>query len=333
MTNMDLYRQLAASVGAAESPTIAKIFQMLAREDEARLLLAASPPATLSQLAEKTGLPSERLQEMISHLFQKGLIFSVEKEGAVRYYRVRHVPQLHDATAVAPDAPEELLALWKHYTDTEWPEYARKIEAFVPQAPIRVIPVNVVMETASRILAFDDVKEVVQGARTLAVTRCTCRVIAKRCQKPVEVCIQVNRAADYAVKRGTGRAISKDEALEILKRCEDEGLVHVVDNRREVDHVICNCCKCCCMNWPPLKAGVKRFVVPSRFMAQVNPQECVGCGGCLERCYFDAIALDEDSQKASVDGSKCMGCGLCVVNCPAGAIALVEVRSEEFVPH
>lgn len=331
MSQLDPYRELAEAIGAGGSEIIAKIFQLLATEDEAKVLLAASPPATVEQLAQKTGFAEEKLLELIRSLFQKGLLFYSEKAGVRRYYRVRHVPQLHDATAVAEDAPRELLDLWRLYTDTEWPNYAKKVEAFLPQAPIRVIPVNVSFQGGSRILAFDDVRSVVDGARNLAVTRCTCRAIARRCDKPLEVCIQVNRAADYAVERGTGRPISKDEALEILRRCEEEGLVHVVDNRKEVDHVICNCCKCCCMNWPPLKAGVKRFILPSRFVARVDQSLCSGCGTCTQRCFFDAIELT-DGEVAKVDPDKCMGCGVCMVKCPTEAISLEEVRSEDFIP-
>lgn len=331
MEKTDYYRALAEAVGAGESRTIARIFELLADPEEAKLLLAANPPASLERLAERSGFSQKRVMEMVDPLFQKGLLFFRDKNGVRMYYRVRHVPQLHDATAVAPEASQELLDLWRDYTDHEWTGYAKKIEAVVPQAPIRVIPVNVTMETASRILAMDDVKKVVEGARSLAVTKCTCRVIARRCEHSLEVCIQVNRAADYALKRGTGRSITKAEALEILCKCEEEGLVHVVDNRRDVDHVICNCCQCCCMNWPPVRAGVKRFVVPSRFAAKVEAALCIGCGTCVERCYFEAISIGQ-GDAASVDPDKCMGCGLCVVTCPTGALSLEEARPEDFVP-
>lgn len=294
--------------------------------------MAAFPPASLEQLSERTGMELEKVREMAQALFKKGLLFFSEKKGIRKYYKVRHVPKLHDATPVASDASRELLDLWRDYTDHEWTEYARKIEAFLPQAPIRVIPVNVTMEASSRILAFEDVKKLVEEAKSLAVTRCTCRVIAGRCEKPLEACIQVNRAADYALTRGTGRAVSKQEVLEILRECEEAGLVHVVDNRRELDHVICNCCSCCCMNWPPVKAGVKRFMVPSRFAAKVNPKLCSACETCLEKCYFDAVTMEGEGGSALVDQEKCMGCGLCVAGCPSRAIILKEIRPEEFVP-
>ena len=51
--------------------------------------------------------------------------------------------------------------------------------------------------------------------KTLAVTKCTCRLTAHKCDRPLEACLQVNRAAQYSIDRGTGREVSKEEALKI----------------------------------------------------------------------------------------------------------------------
>jgi Fe-S-cluster-containing hydrogenase component 2/DNA-binding transcriptional ArsR family regulator len=327
-----LYQQLAACIGAADSSIIPKVFQLLADDEEARLLMAASPPATVEQLAERTGFSAERIGELVGPLFQKGLLFVNRKGETTRYYRVRHVPQLHDATAVWEGASRELLDLWKDYQKKEWLDYARKIEAFVPHPPVRVIPVDVSLEPQSHILAFEDVKSIVESARNLAVTKCSCRVIDGACGKPLDVCIQVNRAADYAIERGTGRPLGKEEAIQLLRKCEEEGLVHVADNRQEVDHVICNCCSDCCLNWPSVRAGSRGFVVPSRFGAEVDASLCTACELCLERCYFDAIRMEGEGETAQVDPEKCMGCGLCAVTCPGEAIRLRELRAVDSVP-
>jgi MinD superfamily P-loop ATPase len=104
----------------------------------------------------------------------------------------------------------------------------------------------------------------------------------------------------------------------------------VGDNRRSVGHVICNCCSDCCLNWPSVRTGLGKFVVPSRFLAVVDSDLCVGCEACLDRCHFGAIAMEDES--ATVEAEKCMGCGLCLVTCPEEAIRLDEVRPAEFVP-
>ena len=202
----------------------------------------------------------------------------------------------------------------------------------IPQPAMRVIPVNTRIDAQSQILAFDDVKESIDKARNLAVTNCSCRVIDGACGKDLEVCIQFDKAADYALERGTGRKLEKNEAIEMLQKCEEEGLIHVGDNRRTVGHVICNCCSDCCMNWPSVRGGMGKFVLPSRFKANVDAGQCSSCESCLERCYFDAISMDGDDGTALVNADQCMGCGLCIDTCPDEALSLNEVRSEDFVP-
>jgi Pyruvate/2-oxoacid:ferredoxin oxidoreductase delta subunit/predicted transcriptional regulator len=324
--------QLAAAVGAPDSKIIPAIFEALTDEREAQLLLAASPPATVAELSEKTGIESEEIERMIDPLFEKGLIFKSKKPEGVRYYRPRHLMQLHDATGVAVNIPQKVLDLWKEHTRTEWIDYVKKLEESLPRPVLRVIPVNVSVEPSSQVLAFEDMKQLVDDARNLAVTRCSCRAIDGACGMPIDVCIQVDKAADYAIERGSGRQLTKQEAMEILEMCEQEGLVHVADNRRSLGMVICNCCGDCCINWTSLKYGANKFAAPSRFRATVAADECNACELCLDRCYFDALAVDDDSGVAVVDQENCMGCGLCTVVCPTDAISMELARPEDFVP-
>jgi len=325
-------QQLAEAIGAGESKNIPKIFETLTGEKEARMLLAAAPPATVAEIAAKTNIDADEIEAMIDPLFQKGLLFKSRKPEGIRYYRVRTVPQMHDSTALYADASQEMLELWKEYMHKEWPEYIKQIESVIPQPVIRVIPVNVNIDAQAQVLAFDDVKNLVDSARSLAVTNCSCRVIDGACGKDLEVCFQFDKAADYALERGTGRKLEKHETMEMLKKCEEDGLIHVGDNKRTIGHVICNCCSDCCLNWPSVRGGLGKFVVPSRFQAVVDADTCSSCENCLERCYFEAIRMEGEGDTAVVDADKSMGCGLCAVTCADEAMSLREVRSEEFVP-
>jgi Pyruvate/2-oxoacid:ferredoxin oxidoreductase delta subunit len=330
MKDSNLYQEFSQMLGAPDSKILPRILQKIADEREIRVLMAAFPPATVSELAGKTEIAREVIQVMVEDLFQKGLIFFSKKEGEPRYYRVKTVPQFHDSSVLWKGATKEFLRLWKEYTDKEWPDFGRVIEAFLPKPAIRVIPVGATIESKAKVLAMEDVREIVQQARNLAVAPCTCRVVDGKCGKPVEVCIQVNRAADYALQRGTGRAISKEEAIRILHTAEKEGLVHVVDNRQKVDHIICNCCRDCCINWR--LPNRHKLVAPSRFQAVVNTEECIGCQACLDRCIFDAIRMEGDEPKAEITPEKCVGCGVCTITCPTEAITMKEVRPPEVIP-
>ncbi len=225
-----------------------------------------------------------------------------------------------------------MLDLWKAHTQTEWVDFVKEFEQKLPKPVLRVIPVNVSVEPSSQIMAFEDMKELVDGARNLAVTRCSCRAIDGACGMDIDVCVQVDKAADYAIERGSGRQLTKAETMELLEKCEQDGLVHVADNQKSLGLVICNCCGDCCINWTSLKYGSKKFAAPSRFRASVDAEECNSCALCLDRCYFEALSLEDESGLAVVDRENCMGCGLCQVVCPTDAIAMEVARPEEFVP-
>jgi len=328
---MSLYSDLAARIGLGESAIAPRLFEMLADKGEAEMLLAM--PATVPELENKTGLGKEEVEKRISGLFRKGLVFPSHRTSPPTYRMCRDFVQFHDATILWPEAPREFLDLWQDLMEKEWPGIARRVSRKMPKPFTRVIPVNVSLKARTHILDFESVAEMVRKAKSLAVTKCTCRLTARKCDRPLETCIQVNSAAAYALSRGTGRKIDVQEALDILGRAEEAGLIHVTMNKHEVEHFICNCCPCCCQTMPVLIKGGIRVVDPSRYRAEIDGSSCTGCGACHERCYFGAISWENGPGSSShVDPEKCMGCGLCKVVCPEEAIELVAARPETFVP-
>ena len=329
MTDMKLCQKLAEGVGAGSSPIMPKIFEALIDDEEAKVLVAAAGPSSPEEIAERSGVPLEKVKAMLEPLFNKGLIFKGRKGDSLKYYRVKSVPQMHDSTVLTPGISRKVLDLWKEYMKNEWPAYGQMVVEMMKGAIVRVVPVNESVEPESKILPYDDVVKIVESANTLSVTKCSCRVIDGACGKPLEVCMQVDRAAEYNIERGTGRKLDKKEALEILRMCRNEGLVHVVDNRQVVGHVICNCCRDCCLNWQ-IMSGAKKWAAPSRFEARVDGDTCTGCESCVDECFFGAIRMENDV--AVVDKEKCLGCGVCTVFCPTEAIRLKETRPADFVP-
>lgn len=332
MADMAMYQKLAADIGLGDSRLIPKIFAFIADEDEAKFMLAASPPATVEEISEKTGIPLEKVKAMVDPLFKKGLIFKSKKPDATRYYKVRSFIQFHDATVLTPGVAQEYLDLWKEFEVTEHPAFRDKAKDLDSRQGMRVVPVNVSIEPQNRVLAFEDVNKMIQKAEKIAVTNCSCRTIHGITDVPLEVCMQINKAAVYALERGTGRELTKQEAIEMLKMCEEEGLVHCVVNTCDIGFVICNCDNVACGNWGHDRAYVKKFVAPSRFKARVDSKLCTACGTCAERCFFDAVSMEGPDDTAFIDADKCMGCGICVPTCPGDAITYEEVRPEEFIP-
>jgi NAD-dependent dihydropyrimidine dehydrogenase PreA subunit len=238
--------------------------------------------------------------------------------------------QFHDASILWPEAPREFLDLWQEFMEKEWPAFSEMVDKMMPKPVTRIIPVSESMDTRQQILAYEDVRQIIEDSDTIAVTNCTCRLTARKCDRPVEICLQIGKAGEYTIDRGSGRGIDKEEALSLLKKAEEAGLIHTTMNKAADSHFICNCCNDCCMIFPMLIDRRLNMCDPSRYVAKVDAELCDGCGECEERCYFDALKID--SGVAVIDGEACMGCGLCQVVCPTGAIVLVPVRDPDFIP-
>lgn len=329
----NLYQKLSEKIGTP-SERIEKLWKVLCDEGEARLLLAM--PGTVEELAEKTASKAEEVKPMLDRLFRKGVVFDREKQGVVTYSMPRHLLQFHDASILWPEAPAGFLDQWQDFMDNEYPAIAKALASMDLPAFTRVIPVEQPMEGGgSQILPFENALKIVDDARRLAVTACTCRLTAKKCKSPVEVCLQLNRAAEYAIKRGTGREVTREEAKEILRKSEEAGLVHVTDNRADNEHIICNCCSCCCIVLPLILKERKRVLLaPSRFLPVVDADKCTLCQTCVEACPVAALSLDGGGGEDTVEVQEdlCIGCGQCAYQCPETAISLKEVRNPDFVP-
>ena len=327
------YEDLSARVGLAGAIRAPRLFAMIADELEADLLLAM--PADVPTLAEKFGLDRDKVQGMVDELFHKGLVFKSFRTDPISYRMCGSPIQFHDATILWPEAPREFLDLWQEFQETEMLELQKAFADAMPRPVMRVVPVNVSMEVKNKVLAHEDVKAIIDKAEVLAVTKCTCKVTARKCDTTLECCLQLNNAARYALARGTGRELTKREALELMVQVEKEGLIHTVNNLKAVKQVICNCCSCCCQNFPGFIHHNINSVDPSRYTAEIDADLCSGCETCLDRCFFGAIEmvdLDGQSTARVSDPDKCMGCGLCQVTCPEEAISMKETRPEEFIP-
>ncbi len=329
---MKPYAEMAKSIGFEHSKLMPRMFQMMADEDEAKVILAASPPKKVEEIAAETGFAVERTQALLDGLFKKGLIYKSKKPDATRYYKFRKYIQFHDGTVLTPGISQEYLNLWKEFERTEMRDLLEASKTIERRQGMRVVPVNVTVEAQKKVIAPDDVAKMIEDADKIAVTNCSCRVIHGIHDVPLEVCMQMDKAATYALDRGTGRELTKQEAIEMLKMCEDEGLIHCVDNMRGLGYLICNCDKEGCANWGSDLAYAKTFTAPSRFKAVVATENCTICEACLDRCFFGAITMTGDDDTAVVDPVKCMGCGVCIPVCEGGAIAMNEIQPVEFIP-
>ena len=317
-------RDLAERFGVTYSERFVRILEIILKPEEMALLLAT--PAKTTEIARAVGRDGREVARALHDLYMRGLVFvSGYVEGEPTWDLI-DTGRFMDSVLFDPRYDrygDEFFDLWRAFFNEE----------FVPHDPpnraLRVLPIEEVIR-ATRILDVESAGALVRGARRVVVQRCPCRVRERRCDAPLEVCISLDGLADYVVSRDLGREVARDEALGILERCEDLGLVHQTINTDHPD-VICNCCPCCCSLLRSIVVhGVKAAAAASRFRPAVDEDLCADCLTCTSVCHFAAM-VDDGGQRAFV-AERCYGCGLCARACPREAIGLVEAHPPEHIP-
>ncbi len=201
---------------------------------------------------------------------------------------------------------------------------------------MRTIPVGISVERDFEVTNFDDVKNLIENAEEpIGIQNCVCRqamvALGESCKATsrLEVCMGFGPMAKMYNDMGWSREITKEEAIEILKKNEEEGLIFQPSNSQNPDF-ICSCCGCCC---EAIRA-IKHFpnpgqIISTNYYAQIDANLCSGCGTCIERCHMEAITLTDDI--SSVSRTRCIGCGNCVYTCPSEAIELLS-KEKQFSP-
>jgi NAD-dependent dihydropyrimidine dehydrogenase PreA subunit len=194
---------------------------------------------------------------------------------------------------------------------------------YVDTMTAQTLPVNVKMEGQTHIHDFWQVEKLLTQAQLISLTKCDCRKKVQGCDNPLDVCISLDREAELLIAKGNARKVTLDEALALLRKSHEAGLVHIsyTDIGDPKPFVICSCCACCCHSL----AGLMRFQIPDAivatdYIAVQDDETCIACGNCVNRCYFQARSLLNGT--LIYDESKCFGCGVCVSTCPTSAISL-----------
>jgi len=202
-------------------------------------------------------------------------------------------------------------------------DYTQWLESGRIKYSSKVIPIKESLEHAQWILPTGQVLEILKNAETIALTRCVCRSHYQRCSNSVEVCLMLDKYGRIEIEKGDGREITLDEATSVLKKANEEGLVHLSLYRPDHQlYALCSCCPCCCHDLQLLmNYGQEVLVSHSDYVAETDMDQCVHCGDCADRCHFKARTFENGEM--IYDPQKCYGCGLCATMCPADATAMV----------
>jgi len=310
----------------AEIPLLKKIFSV----EEATLACQIGERARSADwVAAGVGMEPAEAKQKLLKMAERGLVWVEKREGPFRFRLAPFIVGIYEARLTRMDPP-----------------LARLVDAYMQDggalgimgaepAIHRVVPAAAAVKP-EWILPYDDVRALLEAARSVQVRDCICRVqmdqTGRACDFPLRMCLVY-----YTKDRPSSpEDVSKDEALAILAEAEKIGLVHSVCNVRtgallpEGIGYVCNCCGCCCMVLRGItKWGVENSVAHAAYYADIHQEDCSDCGNCVERCHVDAIS--EEGGRRTVVRERCIGCGLCVTGCPTGAARLVRKPDEEIV--
>jgi ferredoxin len=317
----EIYEQLAEALARlpngftrtasrAEIPMLRKIYPA----DEAAIctqLGREMEPVDL--IAARIGLAEGEARKKLMAMVRRGLVWFDREGGKARFRLAPFVVGSYEAQLDNMD--HELSHLFEDYLMAGGAE-----DIMRPQPALnRVVPARGALKTEA-ILPYQDVREILEAGKSFRVHDCICRKqqhhMGHDCKFPQHVCLTISQQ-----EGGGPDNVSREDALALLDRVEEIGLVHTVSNMRNGLSFVCNCCGCCCGIMRGInEKGIAHSVAYASYLAHIDPDACTGCGICIERCQVHAIA--EANGVAVVDATRCIGCGLCVTGCPSDAAHL-----------
>ncbi len=165
---------------------------------------------------------------------------------------------------------------------------------------MRVIPIEKAINGETRRASYEEVSTYLSENDIFTVSDCSCRTAREAMEEGCghlkeDMCIQMGHAAEYYIRTGRGRQITREEAFEIIRRAEENGLMHQIPNLDGSGrtHAICNCCGCSCLSLRTAEMFKNVDMVRSNYVSQVDKDKCVACGECVENCPVNALQLGQ----------------------------------------
>ncbi|MBI4614277.1 MAG: 4Fe-4S dicluster domain-containing protein [Planctomycetes bacterium] len=327
-----------------------EILEILYTPEEAELASKLPiRPSSLKRVAARLGTSPEEIKPRLDAMCDRGLVLDLvhPDTGEAKYLLAPPVVGFFEFSMMrAHDGiPKKRMAEALHaYTHGD-PAFAE--EVFGSQT---VIGRTLVHETAlgdeelPDVLDWERASAIIESATTHAVAICYCRHKAEHlgesCDAPKEVCLVLNGGGEFVIRHAFGRKIDKSEAMEIMAKARESGLVQIGDNVLNRPMYICNCCGCCCGQLQGINQYDLQSVTPSGFTPHSDPEICNGCSRCARACPVTAIVMAgrkmgskrKNTLSPVVDAERCIGCGVCADTCVRGAMKMERDPVRPTVP-
>jgi 2-oxoacid:acceptor oxidoreductase delta subunit (pyruvate/2-ketoisovalerate family) len=334
---LEVMRNRGGPYSGLDIPEFYALVKELFTPEEAQMNNVLSrKPASAEDIAGKMDRDVNEVAAVLERMADKGLCSILKGSGETLYQGIPFMPGIFEFRFISGGETEhdkraaELIHVYKKAYDS-----AKGVEK-ITYPVTRVIPVARTIQAGNVIHTYDQVMTYIEKYDSIGVGACYCRQAAKLRGEdihgmPLEVCMWFGEIAEHIVQRLGGRRITKQEAKEILDRCEEAGLLHMSRNTTEDIDFLCNCDRWHCqVVTNVLKQSKPSWAFNSGFQPVFDSDRCISCETCIERCPPKALAMDENNVQ-TVNPDLCFGCGVCATGCPEGAIAM-QARPDFPVP-
>ena len=273
---------------------------------EVMLKMGLRKPKTTAEIAKLTGKSEERIVELLTDAAMHGIVeYNWENpQHEKQWYVQLFVPGIAEMTNMVLDQVEKYPELAESFNKMTFLPLEGKTHLMPPGGNgigMHVIPVEKAINATNTSISIEHISHWLDKYEgSLSVGYCSCRN-ARRLygegsgEIQDDCCIGLGDFATYLVETGKGRPITKQEALEICQRAEDNGYVHQVTNIDGQDKIfgLCNCDLGVCFALRTSQYFNTPNMSASSFRAHVNKDNCVACGKCVEVCPAGAVKLGQ----------------------------------------
>ena len=311
---------------------------------------------TAFEMAAETGRDIDECTEICERLADAGYLRAFDGNRGRIYNQVCNVPGVAEYHLTEYyETDNELNGIFSNETVLDL--------ANAGTPPLYYVPVDESVTDDGTITPYDDLKEKARHASKACICPCFCRYKALAgayghenipsfedfatgeyedyfsdlCDQRVETCIMLGDEAQYWIDQGMGREITGEQAAEYIQRSADDGFMLETFTSKESE-AICSCHADSCMLvqlWLAMGdaetiASTNSFQQISHYTLEVDPDKCIACGLCVDRCPLHIIEINDEGW--AEPAANCFRCGQCAYVCPQGARKLVLRDESELAP-
>lgn len=284
-------------------------------------------PTPVDEIAAKTGRRPEEVSGILERMAGRGLCGVSKTSDGERYRGLPFMPGIFEFIFIGggESEREKIVARLIHTYKKAYSVVKGVEKIFFPLT--RVIPVARTIRAGNTIHTYDQVMTYIDKYDVIGVGACYCRHAAKlRGEElhgmPVGVCMWFGEMAENITGRLGGKRVTREEAREIVDRCEEAGLIHMSRNTTDEIDFMCNCDRWHCeVVGQVLKQPRPGLVFNSGFKPAFDAERCVACETCIDRCPPGALTMGETNVPV-VNPNRCFGCGVCATGCLESAIEM-----------